>query len=165
MKQIGILKKEQSDIWKHLVVCSVSCVCSEKITNFTTNWSPRDGTFTAIIKNSIGLGNNSLEVITMKIFLAILLFVSLNYSFGKQEGEAWQFVHSILDMKRISDPFSFWMILTTPFKIEIKLNQQRKVAERFNPVQKKKNLKSIWFLKAVYLRPLKFPFFKTRNID
>ena len=60
----------------------------------------------------------------MKIFLAILLFVSLNYTFGKQEGEAWQFVLSTLHLNRISDPSVFLLDdFNTPFRIEIYLNQ------------------------------------------
>ena len=57
----------------------------------------------------------------MKIFLAVLLFVSLNYTFARPAGEARQLVHSILQFNGISDPFFFWMILTTPFRNKINL--------------------------------------------
>ena len=62
----------------------------------------------------------------MKIFLAILLFVFLNSSFAKQEGKARQFVNSILHLNGISNPFFFWMISTTQFRIGTKTSITKK---------------------------------------
>jgi len=66
-----------------------------------------------IIKNSIGLGTATI----MKISVAILLFVFLNSTFGKQEGKARQYVYSILHLNGINNPIFFWMISTTPVRI------------------------------------------------
>lgn len=95
----------------------VSCVCSEKITNFTTEQlSPTLKHVWEKIKKIdwVRSGTIALETTIMKIFLAILLFVLLNSTFGKQEGMARQFGHCFA---WVSNPWFFGRFEQPSFRI------------------------------------------------